>query len=212
MSNKPEKAKNGSTAVTRLVNGHAKMIIIIALAVAILAIGCAVGIILHGRSVAINGVKYEYSDSLGGYVASAASTDVTGVIVRSQVEGKPVLALADEAFKGCSDLTKVELPSGLIRVGKSAFEGCTTDTDADFDTVIKLINEANEHSVSYIAVTESSDGALAETVASSTEKKDIQILTLNSLQRVNKKDINNGVGYLDVMRENLKTLKTALGA
>ena len=95
---------------------------------------------------------------------------------------------------------------------QAAFDGCTTDTNADFETVINLINEANTHSVSYIAVTVSSDGALAETVSSSTIKKDIKTLTLNSLQRVNEKDINNGVCYLGIMRENLSVLKIALGA
>lgn len=92
---------------------------------------------------------------------------------------------------------------------QAAFDGCTTDVDADFDTVIKLINEADTHGVSYIAVTESSDGALAQTVATST-KKDIEIITLNSLQRVNEKDIKNGASYLGAMRENLAALKIAL--
>ena len=125
MSKKTAKETHGKTAITRFVGGHAKIIIIVALAVAILAVGCAIGLIMHGRSVAIGGVKYEYSDSLGGYVASAASTDITGALVLSEVDGKPVLALADEAFKGCSSLKRIELPSSLIRVGKSAFEGCT---------------------------------------------------------------------------------------
>lgn len=124
MSKNTAKETQGKTAITRFVGGHTKTIVIIALVVAIIAIGCAVGLAMHGRSVAIAGVKYEYSDSLGGYVASAASTDITGAIVLSEVDGKPVLALADEAFKDCSSLTKIELPNSLIRVGKSAFEGC----------------------------------------------------------------------------------------
>jgi len=95
---------------------------------------------------------------------------------------------------------------------QAAFEGCTTDVNANFDTVIKLINAANAHGVSGIAITETSDGALAKTVSSSTKKKDLKIITLNSLQRVRKKDIKNGVSYLGVMKENLSALKSALGA
>ena len=94
---------------------------------------------------------------------------------------------------------------------QAAFDGCTTDVDADFDTVITLINEADTHGVSYIAVTESSDGSLAQTVASSTKKNNVQIITLNSLQRINEKDIKNGVCYLDAMADNLSALKRALG-
>ena len=99
MSKKTAKEKNRKTAITRFVDGHVKAIVIVALTVAILAVGCAVGLIMHGRNVAIDGVKYEYSGSLGGYVASAANTDITGALVLSEVDGKPVLALADDAFK-----------------------------------------------------------------------------------------------------------------
>ena len=95
---------------------------------------------------------------------------------------------------------------------QAAFEGCTTDVDATFDTVITLIKAADSHGVSCIAVTESSDKALAKTVMTSTAKKDLKTITLNSLQRVKKKDADNGVSYLGVRKENLSALKSALGA
>ena len=93
----------------------------------------------------------------------------------------------------------------------AAFEGCTTDVDADFDTVLRLIHEADEHNVKYIAVTESSDKALAETVISSTKTKNQKILTFNSMQAISRQKINGGVTYLSIMEENAKALKTALG-
>ena len=92
----------------------------------------------------------------------------------------------------------------------AAFEGCTTDVDADFDTVIRLIHEANEHNVNYIAVTESSDKALANTVISSTNSKNQKIITLNSMQSITKTQIENGVTYLSIMRENINQVKIAL--
>lgn len=93
----------------------------------------------------------------------------------------------------------------------AAFEGCTTDVDADFDTVIRLIHEADEHNVKYIAVTESSDKALAQTVISSTKSKNQKIVTLNSMQSVTRTQINNGATYLSIMEENINTVRTALG-
>ena len=93
----------------------------------------------------------------------------------------------------------------------AAFEGCTTDVDADFDTVIRLIHEADEHNVKYIAVTESSDKALAQTVISSTRSKNQKIVTLNSMQSVTRTQINNGATYLSIMEENINTVRTALG-
>lgn len=92
----------------------------------------------------------------------------------------------------------------------AAFEGCTTDVDASFDTVLGLIKEANTHGVKYIAVTETSDKALASTVASSA-KNDIEILVMDSLQSVSKKQLSEGISYLSVMEKNLTALKTALG-
>jgi zinc transport system substrate-binding protein len=92
----------------------------------------------------------------------------------------------------------------------AAFEGCTTDVDAGFDTVLGLIKEADTHGVKYIAVTETSDKSLAETVAASA-KGDQQIIVLNSLQSVNAKQLSDKVSYLGVMRENLAALKKALG-
>ena len=93
----------------------------------------------------------------------------------------------------------------------AAFEGCTTDVDADFDTVIRLIHEADEHNVKYIAVTESSDKALAQTVISSTKTRDQSIVALNSMQSVTRTQINNGATYLSIMEENINTVRTALG-
>jgi zinc transport system substrate-binding protein len=92
----------------------------------------------------------------------------------------------------------------------AAFEGCTTDVDAGFDTVLRLIKEAEEHNVSHIAVTESSDKALAKTVAESA-KGNIEITVLNSLQSVNTYQLANGYSYLSVMRNNLGAVRTALG-
>ena len=86
--------------------------------------GIILGITSFRRSVAIDGVKYSYDDTLGGYVASAADTSIKRAIILEEVDGKPVLALADEAFKNCAELVKITLPDSLIRVGHSAFDGC----------------------------------------------------------------------------------------
>ena len=93
----------------------------------------------------------------------------------------------------------------------AAFEGCSADADADFETVLRLIKEADEHSLSAVAVTESSDRALARTVLSSSEQGGGEIIVFNSLQSVNKGQIAEGISYLSVMEDNLKALRKALG-
>lgn len=93
----------------------------------------------------------------------------------------------------------------------AAFEGCTTDVDADFDTIIRLASEADEHNIKYIAVTEGSDKSLANTVIISTKSKDQKIITLNSMQSVTNKQIESGTTYLSIMESNINEVKTALG-
>ena len=93
----------------------------------------------------------------------------------------------------------------------AAFESCTTDTNAGFDTVIRLIKEAELHKVKYITVTETSDKALAETVISSTQTKDQKIAVLHSLQAVNESQIKNGITYLSVMQDNINSILIATG-
>lgn len=92
----------------------------------------------------------------------------------------------------------------------AAFEGCSTDASASFDTVIRLINEADEHGAKYITVTETSDKALANTVISSTKTKDQKIITLNSMQSITKAQIDKGTTYLSVMKDNLDLIRTAI--
>ena len=94
---------------------------------------------------------------------------------------------------------------------QAAFEGCTTDVDADFDTVLTLIKEAERHGVKYVSVTESSDKALARTVVASAKHTEMEILTMNSMQAMSKKSIDDGATYLSVMEQNLSILKKAIG-
>ncbi|MBQ7375332.1 MAG: zinc ABC transporter substrate-binding protein [Clostridia bacterium] len=93
----------------------------------------------------------------------------------------------------------------------AAFEGCSADVDADFGTVVRLIEEAEEHGVDFVAMTESSDGTLARTVANAIKDREVGLLTLDSMQAVGKKKIESGYSYLSIMRENLRVLSVALG-
>ena len=91
----------------------------------------------------------------------------------------------------------------------AAFEGCTTDVNADFDTVIRLRSELIEHDARYLAITETSDGALARTVVGDL---DVEIIAMDSLQSVTRKQLRDGISYLSVMEKNIDLIKLALGA
>ncbi len=90
----------------------------------------------------------------------------------------------------------------------AAFSGCSAESEASFETVTRLAGKIDELELSYILITETSDGSVANTVKNSTKAKDQQILTLNSLQSVTKDKLS--LSYIEVMNENLNVIKTAL--
>lgn len=57
---------------------------------------------------------------------------------------------------------------------------------------------------------EGTDHRIAETIVQNTQSKDMQILTLDSMQSITSSDVQNGTTYLSVMERNLSTLKDAL--
>ena len=92
----------------------------------------------------------------------------------------------------------------------AAFTGCSTETDASFETITFLSGKMDELGLSAILTIENSDRRIAEVIKQNTRDKDQEILTLNSLQSVTAKDINNGFTYLKAMQENLEILKKVL--
>lgn len=94
----------------------------------------------------------------------------------------------------------------------AAFEGCTTETDATFETVLRLSDKLTAWQTGCLCVTESSDGELAGRIIDASAKEGTKIIIFDSMQSVTKKDIENGKTYLGIMEGNLTALCDALGA
>lgn len=92
----------------------------------------------------------------------------------------------------------------------AAFVGCSTETDASFETITFLSGRVDELGLHTILAIEGSDQKIAEIIRENTRDKDQQIQTVNSLQSVTAKEIADGTTYLGAMRENLEVLKSAL--
>ena len=88
----------------------------------------------------------------------------------------------------------------------AAFNGCSTETNASFNTIVTLAKYADEFGINHIMTIESSDHKLAKAVIENTTEKNQEILTLNSLQSVSQSDIDKGLTYYGAMEENLKVL------
>lgn len=90
----------------------------------------------------------------------------------------------------------------------AAFSGCSAESEASVNTIAKLIELAAQHKVSYIMVSETSDGKLGETVAK--ESGCNGVLVLDSIQSVSYIRISKGYDYFSAMQKNLETILVCL--
>jgi zinc transport system substrate-binding protein len=92
----------------------------------------------------------------------------------------------------------------------AAFEGCSAETEASFNTVAYLSDKLSELELNSVSIIDGSSDRLAQVIIENSNNTDRQIVVFNSMQSVSKNDIENGLTYLSVMRDNLSTLKQAL--
>ncbi len=92
----------------------------------------------------------------------------------------------------------------------AAFSGCSTESEARFETVTFLANKIDELGLSVVFTIEGSDDKIAKTVIESTKAKNAEIVKLNSMQSITAKELSDGADYIAIMRDNLKVLIKAL--
>ena len=88
----------------------------------------------------------------------------------------------------------------------AAFVGCSTESEASFNTIAFLAKKLDELGLTSILTIEGNNHKIAETIIKNTENKNQEILTLNSMQG----SIFEGDTYLSIMENNLEVLKKAL--
>ena len=92
----------------------------------------------------------------------------------------------------------------------AAFSGCSAETEASFETVTFLAAKVDELGLEAVMTIEGKDHRIAQTIVQNTRTKDQHILTLDSLQSVTARDVQNGATYLSIMEKNLEVLREAL--
>ena len=90
----------------------------------------------------------------------------------------------------------------------AAFPGCSSETNASFETIAFLADKVDELGLNTVLTIDKSDQKIANTVIQNTKAQDAQILTLNSLQTRDEEGII--MDYLAVMEQNLRVLEQAL--
>ena len=158
---------------------------------------------IYGALAAIDPQGAEaYRQNADAYIEELISLDMKYAATASAVS-EPRLVFADRfPFVYMTEDYGIEY--------EAAFEGCTTDAEASFDTVIRLASKVEQWGLSYVCVTESSDKRLASSVADAVEGKAVHTAVLDSMQSVTKKDIAAGQSYIGIMEKNLSALTEAL--
>lgn len=89
----------------------------------------------------------------------------------------------------------------------AAFPGCSESTEASAKTISFLINKVKTDDIPVILKIELSNGKIAEAIAKETGAK---VLEFNAAHNISQEDFDKGITYVDIMRNNIKSLKEAL--
>jgi zinc transport system substrate-binding protein len=89
----------------------------------------------------------------------------------------------------------------------AAFPGCSTETEPSAATVAFLIDKIRAERIPVVFHIELSNERMANTIRDETGAKK---LLLHSCHNMSKRDFDSGLGYLEIMKGNIKNLKEAL--
>ena len=89
----------------------------------------------------------------------------------------------------------------------AAFPGCSTETEASAATVAFLIDKINAEDIPVVFHAELSNQKMADIISEGTGAK---ILQLHACHNVSKAEFESGIGYLELMRQNVQNLKEAI--
>ena len=156
-----------------------------------------------------------YQNNAGEYIEKLKALDAEYKKAATESEDKTIIFADRFPFLYMTEDYGVE--------SVAAFPGCSTDTDASFETVVELSEKVKELGKKTILVLENSDRTIADAVIGASGNQNIQIAVMNSCQsiapesvqdaemkKIQGKDLADGADYIAIMEENLKAFKEAL--
>lgn len=92
----------------------------------------------------------------------------------------------------------------------AAFGGCSTETNATYETVARLVKDIKDKNIKTLIILEKGKTNIADTLIAESGRNDISTLSVISMQNVSKKDIEGGLTYISAMQKNLEILGKAM--
>ena len=97
---------------------------------------------------------FESRPTADGYILTKYTGSSQTVNIEPEYFGKPVIAISDRAFSGCTSLTQITIPDSVTGIGYSAFSGCTSLTQITIpDSVTSIGYSAFEGCTSLTQIT-----------------------------------------------------------
>ena len=90
---------------------------------------------------------------------------------------------------------------------RALFSGCSVESTASAGQIKKMVDYVKENKIPVVYHIEMGKGELAETVAKNSGAK---VKLLHSIHTVTKEDFDNGITYIDLMKQNVEALKEGL--
>ena len=88
------------------------------------------------------GEEWEYVELEDGTIEiTKYNGDVSELVIPAQIDDKNVTSIGDTSFFLCTNLIKVEIPTGVVKIGNNAFAGCSSLTTITIPSSITAIPE-----------------------------------------------------------------------
>ena len=89
----------------------------------------------------------------------------------------------------------------------SAYDNCSSETEPSAHDIAKIIDEISENKIPVIYYEELTDPKVSRSIS---EDTGVEMLLFHSCHNVSKEDFNNGITYLDLMKQNAENLRKGL--
>ena len=100
-------------------------------------------LLLCSCSSATEGLIYiPTADGTGYKVGGIGNATDTAIIIANEYEGKPVVAVAEEAFKECETIVSVTIPDSVTEIEEGAFKECKNLSSVTFPNSLTKIGDS----------------------------------------------------------------------
>lgn len=140
-----------------------------------------------------------YQANAKAYIAKLQKLDETFTEVLQNSKRREIIVADRFPFRYFADAYQLDY--------YAAFPGCSTQTGASAETIAFLIRKVKEDDIPVVFHMEMSSEAMCNTICDETGAKKAQ---LNAVHNISKQDFDKGIGYLELMQDNVKVLTEAL--